>query len=104
MSTLFRAALSVTMSKTVIPWKCSVEGQSELESDERIGQALGGPAIGVVAKATRQRYTVGCKRKIAREADACKTPDAVGALLRRGGLYFSPLTTRRAAGSEGSWP
>lgn len=59
MSTPFRAALSVDMSKTVIPWKCSVEGESELESDERIGQALGGPVIEVVAKATRQRYTVG---------------------------------------------
>ncbi len=61
MSTLFRAALSVimSMSKTVIPWKCSVEGESELESDERFGQALGGPVIEVVAKATRQRFTVG---------------------------------------------
>ena len=95
MSTLFRAALSVimSMSKTVIPWKCSVEGESELESDERIGQALGGPVIEVVAKATRQRFTVGCKRKIVREADACKTPDAVGVLLRREELYFSHLTT-----------
>ena len=95
MSTLFRAALSVimSMSKTVIPWKCSVEGESELESDERIGQALSGPVIEVVAKATRQRFTVGCKRKIVREADACKTPDAVGALLRREELYFSHLTT-----------
>jgi hypothetical protein len=51
MSTPFRAALSVTMSKRVIPWKCSVEGESELESGERIGQTLGGPAIEVVAKA-----------------------------------------------------
>src|SRR6266542_197211 len=47
------------LSKTVIPWKCSVEGESELESDERIGQALGGPAIEVVTKATRQWFTVG---------------------------------------------
>ena len=64
-----------------------------MESDERIGQALGGSAIEVVAKGTRQRFTVGYKRKIAREADAYKTPGAVGALLRREGLYFSHLTT-----------
>jgi len=42
-------------------------------------QALGGPVIEVVAKATRRRFTVEYKRKIVREADACKTPGAVGA-------------------------
>jgi hypothetical protein len=35
-------------------------------------QALGGPAIEVVAKATRRRFTVEYKRKIVREADVCK--------------------------------
>lgn len=50
-----------------------------------------GPAI--VTKATRQRFTMGYKRKIGREADACKKPDAVGALLRREELYFFHLTT-----------
>ena len=52
-----------------------------------------GPAIGVVTKVTRQRFMMGYKRKIVREADACKTPGAVGALLRREELYFSHLTT-----------
>ena len=37
-------------------------------------QALGGPAIEVVAKATRRRFTVEYKRKIVREADGCKLP------------------------------
>jgi transposase-like protein len=60
-------------------------------------QAAGRPAIEVVAKATRRRFTVEYKRKIVREADACKTPGAVGALLRREGLYSSHLTTWRAA-------
>jgi len=36
-----------------------------------------------------------------READACKTPGAVGALLRREGLYSSHLTTWRAARERG---
>src|SRR5687768_14788899 len=58
-------------------------------------QAHGGPAIAVVAKATRRRFTVEYKRAIVREADACKTP--IGALLRREGLYSSDLTTWRAA-------
>jgi transposase len=64
-------------------------------------QALGGSAIEVVAKATRRRFTLDYKRKIVREADRCKTPGAVGALLRREGLYSSHLTTWRAARERG---
>jgi hypothetical protein len=41
-------------------------------------QAVVGPVIEVVAKATRRRFTVEYKRKIIREADACKTPGSVG--------------------------
>jgi transposase len=66
-----------------------------------VEQALGGPVIEVVAKATRRRFTVEYKRKIVREADACKTPGTVGALLRREGLYSSHLTTWRAARERG---
>jgi transposase len=64
-------------------------------------QALAGPAIEVVAKATRRRFTVEYKRAIVREADACKTPGAIGTLLRREGLYSSHLTTWRAARERG---
>ena len=64
-------------------------------------QALGRPAIEVVAKATRRRFTAEYKRKIVREADACKTSGAVGALLRREGLYSSHLTMWRAARARG---
>ncbi len=66
-----------------------------------VEQALGGPEIEVVAKATRRRFTLDYKRKIVREADGCKTPGAVGALLRREGLYSSHLTTWRAARARG---
>ena len=64
-------------------------------------QARGGPAIEVVAKAGRRRFTLEYKRKIVREAAACKAPGAVGALLRREGLYSSHLTTWRAARERG---
>ena len=47
----------------------------------------------VTEKARRRRFTVEYKRKIVKEADACKTPGAIGALLRREGLYSSHLTT-----------
>jgi transposase len=66
-----------------------------------VQQALGGPEIEVVAKATRRRFTLDYKRKIVREADGCKTPGAIGALLRREGLYSSHLTTWRAARDQG---
>ena len=66
-----------------------------------VEQARGGPAIEVVTKARRRRFPLEYKRKIVREADACKAPGAVGALLRREGLYSSHLTTWRAARERG---
>ena len=63
---------------------------------------LSGAAIEVTAKATRRRFTTDYKRKIVGEADGCKTPGAVGALLRREGLYSSHLTTWRAARERGA--
>ena len=63
--------------------------------------ALAAPEVEVVAKASRRRFTGEYKRKIVREADGCKTAGAVGALLRREGLYSSHLTTWRAARDRG---
>jgi hypothetical protein len=54
-------------------------------------RTLGGPEIEVVTKATRRRFTLEYKRKLVRAADGCKPPGAVGALLRREGLYSSHL-------------
>jgi transposase len=59
------------------------------------------PEVEVAAKASRRRFTVEYKRRIVREADGCKTPGAVGALLRREGLYSSHLTGWRAARERG---
>jgi transposase-like protein len=55
----------------------------------------------VVAKPQRRRFTAEYKRRIVREADRCATPGAIGALLRREGLYSSHLTTWRAARDRG---
>ena len=57
--------------------------------------------IEVVAKPTRRRFTLEYKRRIVREADGGKTPGAVGALLRREGLYSSHLAVWRAARERG---
>src|SRR5271169_6262373 len=55
----------------------------------------------VVAKAQRRRFTAEYKRRIVREADRCTTSGAIGALLRREGLYSSQLTMWRAARDRG---
>ena len=68
---------------------------------EALARTLDGAEIEVTAKATRRRFTLEYKRRVVREADACKTPGAVGALLRREGLYSSHLATWRAARDRG---
>src|SRR5437762_13425518 len=49
----------------------------------------------VVAVARRRKFTASYKRRIVREGDACSNPGAVGALLRREGLYSSHLSIWR---------
>jgi transposase-like protein len=51
----------------------------------------------VTEKAKRRGFTGEYKKKILAEADRCTEPGAVGALLRREGLYSSHLTTWRRA-------
>ncbi len=56
----------------------------------------------VPAKARRRKYSAEYKHRIIAEADACKdNPGAIGALLRREGLYSSHLTTWRRQREKG---
>jgi transposase-like protein len=57
--------------------------------------------VQVVAKARRRVFTAEYKRRILKAADACATPGAVGALLRREGLYSSHLVVWRRARARG---
>ena len=57
--------------------------------------------VQVAAKPRRRTYTAEYKRRILKEADACATPGAVGALLRREGLYSSHLAVWRQARRRG---
>ena len=45
----------------------------------------------VTQKAARRRFTGEYKRRIALEAESCRQPGEIGALLRREGLYSSVL-------------
>ena len=63
--------------------------------------AVGAEDVQVAAKPRRRTYTAEYKRRILKEADACATPGAVGALLRREGLYSSHLVVWRRARGRG---
>jgi transposase len=55
----------------------------------------------VTEKARRRSFTAEYKRKIVKEAHACRASGEIGALLRREGLYSSQLTAWRAARDRG---
>ena len=60
-----------------------------------------GEVTEVPEKAKRRTYTVDYKLQIVKEAEACKGPGDIGALLRREGLYSSHLTSWRHARERG---
>ena len=73
--------------------RTSVSGESTRMGTER--------DVEVVAKAQRRRFSAEYKRRVLREADACRRPGEVSALLRREGLYASHLAAWRAARERG---
>jgi len=69
--------------------------------EARVEMAVTPEDVQVAAKPQRRSFTAEYKRRILKEADACTTPGAVGALLRREGLYSSPLVEWRRARARG---
>jgi len=55
----------------------------------------------VTAKPARRRFTADYKRSVVDQADACQDAGAIGALLRREGLYSSHLSTWRRQVRQG---
>jgi len=64
--------------------------------------ADGVPDPEVRAKAQRRKFTAEYKLRIVREAERCKQPGEIGALLRREGLYSSLLTAWRREVEQGA--
>jgi transposase len=56
----------------------------------------------VTEKPKRRRFSAEYRLRIVREADACKEPGEIGALLRREGLYSSLLTAWRRQRDAGA--
>lgn len=59
------------------------------------------PPTEVRPKAKRRAFSAEFKRRILAEADTCTETGAIGALLRREGLYSSHLTEWRAVRARG---
>src|SRR2546428_7485474 len=73
--------------------------------DARVEMAVTPEDVQVAAKPQRRSFTAEYKRRLLKEADACTTPGAVGALLRREGVYSSHLVEwRPAPGRRGTAP
>jgi transposase-like protein len=58
-------------------------------------------AVEVTEKAKRRQFSASEKQRILQEADGCKKPGEIGALLRREGLYSSHLVAWRKARAAG---
>ena len=66
--------------------------RSEVERSAAPGEAKTAPDPEVLAKAQRRQFTADYKKRILAEADSASEPGAIGAMLRREGLYSSHLT------------
>ena len=80
----------------------SATGVSENKALSRPHLAGRAPDPEVPAKAQRRKFTAEYKLRIVREAERCKQPGEIGALLRREGLYSSLLTAWRREVEQGA--
>jgi len=78
--------------------------RSEAERSGAPGETKTPPDPEVVAKAQRRQFTGDYKRRILAEADSTQQSGAIGALLRREGLYSSHLTHWRQQRDRGLAP
>ena len=75
---------------------------SVASSDAEAAVVPAAPDPEVSARAARRRFSAAYKLQVLRAADACAGAGALGALLRREGLYSSHLTTWRRQREAGS--
>ena len=96
------------MERTLLEKESLKKDMAETEGARRAGGvsasggASGPPDPEVPEKPKRRRFSAEYRLRIVREADACKEPGEIGALLRREGLYSSLLTAWRRQRDEGA--
>ena len=96
------------MPSGVVKMETDVAAGPEAERARRATAASGPAATSrasdpdpeVPARVQRRRFTAEYRRRIVKQADACK-PGELGALLRREGLYASHLRTWRRQREQG---
>ena len=75
------------------------DGRSGVVGDGMLGEASAAEAVipnpEVPAQAKRRRFSAAYKMQVVEEAEACAEVGAIGALLRREGLYSSQLSEWR---------
>jgi transposase len=86
--------------------------EPEVAVDNLSARRNGGPAVGaeatsvanpeVVAKPIRRRFTAEYKLRVLRESERLSQPGAIGALLRREGLYSTHLSAWRRQRDRGA--
>lgn len=65
-------------------------------------ETVSAPDPEVVPRAERRKFSAEYKLRVLAEADACRQPGEIGALLRREGLYSSLLDKWRTQRRQGS--
>ena len=83
----------------------TAKGRTSPDGAERSGAPSGAaarPDLEVLEKGTRRHFSAAYKLRVVEEADGCRDPGSVAALLRREGLYSSHLTAWRRARREGA--
>lgn len=78
--------------------------RSEAKRSAAPGEAKTAPDPEVLAKAQRRQFTADYKKRILAEADSASEPGAIGAMLRREGLYSSHLSHWRMQRDQGLVP
>lgn len=70
----------------------------------QMSQKADRPQTEVAAKAKRRRFTADYKKRILQEAATCNEHGAIGALLRREGIYSSHLFNWKQQAAAGLQP
>jgi transposase-like protein len=97
--------LPVKQAELAAPQRREGERSEPDRSGGAANSAAAAPAIipdpEVSEKPKRRHFTAEYKRSIVAQAEACRDDGAIGALLRREGLYSSHLTTWRRQKEQG---
>jgi transposase len=96
------AALKPEGSRTGVLERRAVTEALDGPSRPKVSLGLARPDPEVAEKALRRKFTAEYKRSILEQADAGRGEGAIGALLRREGLYSSHLSTWRRQREEGT--